>query len=172
LQLPDPPVPTSNAYRFSPRPAPDSESRAASVVPAVREHGLARISGRDDLGSAAQHSRGLMLLEEGDAAGAVSIFRAVLRTEPDDVGALVNLGIALETAGQTAEARVWLNRAQALAPGNAAVLYNLATVYDREGNGARATEYYHAFLRIASATDPARSADVRRRLIELDGPMR
>jgi len=158
IQLPD--VPSSG-----PRAAP-------ALSPSIDGGTVMRdsASGVQDL--RADNDRGVILLQNGDAIGAVTAFRSLLRVRPDNVAGLVNLSIASQAAGNTAEARAALIRAERLAPRNAAVRYNLAVFYDRDGNVPKALEHYRAFLEVASAADAARMAAVRRRLTELDAHTR
>ena len=156
-RMPEIPAGTTCVYSPALRLPPDVESSSGAVIATAGSTNLR-----------AQNARGLHLLEQGDAVAAVSVFRGALRERPDDVGLLVNMGIALQAAGNAAEARASLMHAESLEPRNAAVRYNLAILYDRDGNARKAREHYRAFLQTASAADTGRMADVRRRLTELD----
>lgn len=74
-----------------------------------------------------------LLLSEGDGAGAVKVYRSYLARNAADVGARVQLALALERAGKAAEGEVTL-RALAKAPAARPVaLRTLAAMLDRQG---------------------------------------
>jgi Flp pilus assembly protein TadD len=54
--------------------------------------------------------------EEGDSQGAIGLYRRVIAVEPDNAGALLNLGILLLTTGEEAEATEMIQRAVELNP--------------------------------------------------------
>ncbi len=66
--------------------------------------------------SAGLYDHGVDLYNDGDMVGAITAFRQVLESEPDDAKANYLLGMALYNTGDTASAREHLNRFLELAP--------------------------------------------------------
>ncbi|PWU13663.1 MAG: hypothetical protein C5B49_14370 [Bdellovibrio sp.] len=58
--------------------------------------------------------KGLALLQSNDAAGAIEAFKAALKSSPNDVSILTNLGIACSRAGQKGWAIAFLRQARTL----------------------------------------------------------
>ena len=73
-----------------------------------------------------------------------------------------------QAAGRPGQARESLLLALAVAPRHGAAHYNLAVLYDREGEARRAVEHYRAFLEHAGADDAPRAADARARVEALE----
>ena len=88
-----------------------------------------------------------------DPAEAAGLFRDVLRTDPNNVSALTNLGIGLDLLGQHMDARVFYRRVLADNPANVAVRVNLALSLAMTGDGADALRLIEPLAkdRIASA---------------------
>ena len=62
----------------------------------------------------------------GQPALAITEYDAVLAAKPDDMRALVNKGVALDLLGRHDDAQALYRKALALAPGDAAILNDLA----------------------------------------------
>ncbi len=76
---------------------------------------------------------------QGHRRRAIWNYRKALKLHPDNVTALVNLGLVYSTSrGKHATARQMLHRALTLSPENAAVLFNLATLTAQAGDSAEA----------------------------------
>jgi Flp pilus assembly protein TadD len=73
---------------------------------------------RDGLGS--------IYVVTGQPALAIAEYDAVLAARPDDMRALVNKGVALDLLGRHDDAQVLYRKALALAPGDAAILNDMA----------------------------------------------
>jgi Flp pilus assembly protein TadD len=86
------------------------------------------------------------------------------RREPEDVGLLLNLGIARMRLGHLGDAEKALGRATEIAPGDARTWATLGALH---GNAGRPDEARRAFER-ALAIDPGH-ADARRGMIILNG---
>jgi MYXO-CTERM domain-containing protein len=70
------------------------------------------------------------------------VYARVLERDPDNLEALVGLGMALRHKGAPDRSLQLLERAAALAPQNGAILYELARLYDAKGDTKRAVEHY------------------------------
>lgn len=94
----------------------------------------------------------------GQLEQAVAAFRKAVEFSPNDPRGPYNLGVCLQEslpgadaglrAALTAEATAAFERALALDPGSAAVLYGFATLYSENGDHARAAALVEAALRI------------------------
>jgi predicted O-linked N-acetylglucosamine transferase (SPINDLY family) len=105
---------------------------------------------------------GVVLMAQGDAAGAADAYRAALRLRPDLSEAAVNLGLALERTGQKAAALDAWRRA--LPPASKRVLLHnhLGRLFETESRFAEA----HEELRASLLIDPAQP-DVVQHLVHL-----
>lgn len=94
----------------------------------------------------------------GQLEKAVAAFRKTVELSPNDPRGPYNLGVCLQEslpgadaarrAALTAEATVAFERALALDPGSAAVLYGFATLHSENGDHARAAALVEAALRV------------------------
>ena len=112
----------------------------------------------------ARNNYGVTLLMQGRVDEATAQFRTILGADAADLDALVNLAIALRTAGQVEMAKETLVKALTIAPRNAPAHYNLGQLYDQINEPARAVEHYRTFLDTASAEHATRVAAVRARI--------
>lgn len=87
---------------------------------------------------------GLLREEAGDAEGAEAFFRAATEANPQAAEGWANLGRLLGQRGECAEAVELLERAAELAPGNRAVLNNLAMARQCAEDARRAAERENA----------------------------
>lgn len=94
-------------------------------------------------------------LAAGDAAGALLLFQSAAQG-PYGAYAELRRGQILHAMGEPAEARVALLRADSLKPGDAPILFALATLARDEGDGTTAERYYAAaLLARPQAVEPA-----------------
>lgn len=88
---------------------------------------------------------GLVARAENREEDAIAAFRRVLEADPDDVGALVNLGQLLLQQRAYAEAVQAFSSAVEREPYNVSALYNLAVAHTRAGDRARGAELMKRF---------------------------
>jgi len=80
---------------------------------------------------------------------AADLYRIVLETWPDRIGAWCNLGNLLNESGESEEACRAYGRALDLKPDFLPALVNLALIEGQSGNGERAAELFRECLRLA-----------------------
>ena len=95
----------------------------------------------------------------------IPVLEADLREAPDSPETLRTLGIAYREAGRLDDARTTLERAVALDPSDGASNYFLGLTAEDQGDYARATEVYEAFL--DSDPDSGLRDDVEDRLVQV-----
>lgn len=127
----------------------DGDSAEARLLVGAAKFGMADFSGAlTEFEKAAQLNPtlasangylGRARMATGDTAGAVAAFRAELAANPNDFESNLSLAVILKQDRHHDEARLLLNRALRVRPGNPAVRYQLATLDLAEGNvnGAR-----------------------------------
>ena len=96
---------------------------------------------RPEFGSA-HYNLGITFARAGKFAEAASSFSKAAKANPLDLDAHLNLGRTLLRLGRLRDARASLVAAQQIAPGNAAVCYELALTYALGGTIAKAGEQY------------------------------
>lgn len=96
--------------------------------------------------AAANHLSGLVLLQRGDAAGAVSRLQRAVHVRSQDPEYLANLGTALNAAGRPAEAVEAFDKALALQPRNPAALNNKGMALKALGRHDEAAAAYRAAI--------------------------
>ena len=102
-------------------------------------------------------------LVAGDYPAAERGFQAVLKVQPNHVGALGNLGIIYSRTGRTAEAIAAYRKALTLSPNDKAILLNLGLVYLKQEAHRKALPLFERVLAIDPAHQQARQlADVCR----------
>src|SRR5438132_12955260 len=72
--------------------------------------------------------RAVAALSAGDYASAEQGFRSVLKSEPNNIGALGNLGVVYSRANRLSDAAETYRRALRLAPSDKGLLLNLGLV--------------------------------------------
>ena len=87
-------------------------------------------------------------LSRGDLPTAEQGFRTVLKSQPNNIGALGNLGVIYSRAGRTRDAIDVYRRALKLAPNDPGLLLNLGLAHLKEENHAAAKPL---FEQLASA---------------------
>lgn len=111
---------------------------------------------------AAWFNLGVLRMKRGDAGGASEAYRTALRLKPDMVEAAINLGTALEAAGQV-EAALGTWRAALPPPAMRQVLHNqMGRVMEVQGRLGPAAEELRSSLLIAP-----HQADVQQHLVHL-----
>jgi protein O-GlcNAc transferase len=94
------------------------------------------------------HSIALGHLQAGRLAEAERAYRDILRQDPRNVEALLNLGILAASVGHFQPALDLMNRANALRPDFPPILMNLAQVYGRAGQAPLAIAAYRRVTEI------------------------
>jgi hypothetical protein len=100
--------------------------------------------------------QGAEALRRGEYPEAVACLRAAVQADPQDVEALVLLGVASSQNGDHAGALQVLDRAAELAPGVANVHYNRALALERSGAADAAEWGFREALRLDPQHQPAR----------------
>ena len=107
--------------------------------------------------------RGVAALQKGDLKAAETDFRAVLKEEPDNVFAYLNLGVIFITTRRIDLALIALNRAVELKPDLVAAHLRLAEIYEGQGNLPEAVrEYEEAYLYLKAEESPEGKAIIGR----------
>jgi tetratricopeptide (TPR) repeat protein len=89
-----------------------------------------------------------VLQKKGDAAASLASYRAALALDPQNLAAKVGIAKGLSLLKRFAEARDFLEAAVAQDPGSAALRFELARVYARLGDSARAAEQTRVFQQL------------------------
>jgi Tfp pilus assembly protein PilF len=103
-------------------------------------------------------------MRQGKVDVAAAEFKLSASLDPRDTDARVNLALLQKATHQLEAAKATLLDALALDPSAAAAHYNLALLYDEEGETSRALEHYRRFLDRAGADHASLAADVRARI--------
>ncbi len=93
---------------------------------------------------AALAARGMQLQQSGDYAAAAETYRALLKQQPNEVAAHVNLGVVLVNLGQFDGAIAEYQAAYKLVPADPRIALNLALAYQKSGRLKQATERFEA----------------------------
>lgn len=107
-------------------------------------------------------------LQAGDAAGALSIARAVMAAQPRNARAALAAGLALRGLRRFDEARVALESAVALDPNDYAAAYELGLLHDQGGDADAALARFEDAVRLKPSFVPALYAAGVRRLARND----
>lgn len=81
-------------------------------------------------------------LDSGDREAEIAVLRTVLESEPDNVGALINLGTALYETGKPREALEYYQKATEAAPWHAMAFFNLGNALEELQRFPEAVEAY------------------------------
>jgi len=100
-----------------------------------------------------RHELAALLMDEGDHRGAIGHLKEVVRLEPGNFEAWLDLGISYAQKGFYAEAERAYAKARALQPEDLLLNYNLSALYALWGKAPDALEA----LRKALAIDPAKA---------------
>lgn len=91
-------------------------------------------------------NRAAAALASGDYAAAESGFREVLKTSPDHVATLENLGLVYSRTKDIDKAIAMYHRALELDPGNQSVLLNLGLAYMKQASYAEALPVFQSLM--------------------------
>jgi tetratricopeptide (TPR) repeat protein len=100
--------------------------------------------------------RAVQALSAGDYSGAEQGFQAILKQQPNNVGAIGNLGILYARTSRMDKAIAEYLRALRLSPNDEAILLNLGIVYVKEELHSRALPYFERVLAIDPHNQQAR----------------
>lgn len=116
----------------------------------------------------ARNNLGATLLETGRPEAAAAELAIIVADEPDSPDALVNLALAQSALKQGGTAQETLMRAIGIEPRHAAAHYNLARLYEQEGEPGKALDHYRKFLQYAGAQHASVVPEVRSRVAALE----
>ena len=116
-------------------PVADGDQRAA-LVESIAKQRLAKYP--DDFN--ANYNMGDLLLNRGDAAGAITYFQKAAAADPRNVVAATELGVALSAASKASEAEQQFRKALEIDPGYTDARFNLASVEAASGNWQAAVD--------------------------------
>ena len=106
----------------------------------------------DDTG--ARQELAASLVDVGEYAEAIRLLKEIARAEPNNVDALIDLGIAYSAQGfYSQEARPTLRRATETSPEELAATYHLATLLRYLGTSRRGHRAAHARLALDRASE-------------------
>ena len=149
-------------YRRSPRDEAILMGRAVSLQKLGREN--AAISAYEEL--LERHPKNadalvnmLGLVKGQYPAVALQKLLSIRNSNPRNAGVAAQIGLTYASMNNNLDARRYLNIAMGLEPNNALHSYNAAIVFDREGNRAKAVEYYEQALRIDAVHGGGRSVN-------------
>ena len=91
---------------------------------------------------------GRLIHEGGHPLAAANHYRLALAARPDDPIAAFNLGVALEDLDRTTEAIAAYEQALAADPAAADAHYNVAGLYEKEGQAAAAIRHLKAYRKL------------------------
>jgi tetratricopeptide (TPR) repeat protein len=100
--------------------------------------------------------RAVQALSKGDYGAAEQDFQAVLKQQPNNVGAIGNLGILYARTNRIDKAITAYQRALHLSPNDEPILLNLGIVYLKEELHSRALPYFERVLAIDPHNQQAR----------------
>jgi len=92
---------------------------------------------------------GLIAFQSGDLERAMRSFRGLLSSDPDDVDALFNLGVAAQKAGRYGEARTSYLRVTRLVPEHADARHNLVILAHSVGAFDEANHHLEKFRKLS-----------------------
>lgn len=92
--------------------------------------------------------RAVAALQAGDLSRAEREFRAVLKDEPENPAALINLGVVLRQQGRLSDAIATFERAAAADPGNFRAFANLGVALQQARRLEDAVAAYRAAYRL------------------------
>lgn len=98
-------------------------------------------------------------------------FQAVLKKQPNNLDAVIGMGVALRGDRRIDEAETWYKKAGQLDPRNCSIYYNLGLLYqDYKSTPPDLTEAQKYYNKYASCPgqDPEKLADARRRIKDID----
>lgn len=126
------PEPQEIARQGRTHPPAAASRKPGSSIKASRSAvnaGAANLLQRDSEDADSLNNRGVLLLEQGDAAQAGDCFSRALRLTPDHEKALNNMGLSLYAQGRTGEALSYYQRAVKANPGNIETYVNMGIAF-------------------------------------------
>jgi tetratricopeptide (TPR) repeat protein len=152
----------ANHYRYALGCVLDMEGKAPEAVSTLQE------ALTNDAGLYMAHVRlALILDDQHRPRSALEERRRAVAANPEDATLLFDLGEALATAGEFAEAQGVLRQARTLNPQSVRALYVLGFVASRVGNSDEARDAYSHFLAIAPSRFAEQITEVKQRLAAL-----
>jgi len=113
--------------------------------------GAANLLQRDGEDADSLNNKGVLLLEQGDAARAGDFFSQALHITPDHEKALNNMGLSLYARGQTAQALSYYERALKLNPGAIETCVNMGIALRSRKDFTRAAAAFERVLALNPA---------------------
>ncbi len=101
-------------------------------------------------------NKAVQALSVGDYTSAEQGFEAVLRQQPDNIGAIGNLGILYARTNRAGKAIAEYKRALSLSPNDESILLNLGLVYLKQERHEQALPYFARVLKIDAQNGQAR----------------
>ncbi|MEN3013253.1 MAG: DUF2723 domain-containing protein [Endomicrobiia bacterium] len=94
------------------------------------------------------HNEAYKILNDGDIALAKDIYEFILRIDPNDTNALLNLGVIFEKLNQFDLAKTYYYKVIEMNPYNPTAYYNLGVIFWKESNWDKVIEYFNKVLKI------------------------
>tara|TARA_B100000446_G_scaffold141233_1_gene133796 strand:+ start:171 stop:503 length:333 start_codon:yes stop_codon:yes gene_type:complete len=99
-----------------------------------------------------------------DFPGAIRNYQKAISIDPKNLEALNNLAVAYKRIDQLEKAKSILNQALKINLAHAGTHYNLAVLYEKEGNLKSAIHFYQRFTDLGSTSHPALAAKVQKHI--------
>jgi Flp pilus assembly protein TadD len=107
---------------------------------------------------------GVVYYSKKDFLGAIRNYQKAVSIDPKNLEALNNLAVAYKRIDQLEKSKAVLNQALKINMAHAGTHYNLAVLYEEEGNLKSAIHFYQSFIDLGSTTHPTLSAQVRKHI--------
>lgn len=107
---------------------------------------------------------GVVYYAKKDFPGAIRNYQKAILIDPKNLEALNNLAVAFKRTGQPERSKTVLGQALKINPAHAGTHYNLAVLYEGEGNIKSAIHFYQGFVDLASSSHPTLSAQVKKHI--------
>ena len=142
------------------RRPPPAASRASAVDPLVEERlrSLGYLSDVEPSSPMGDRTIAALHFNQGRYPEAESMFRDLLRSEPNDSGLHSSLAACLGAQGRDAEALAEIEAALSLDPVNAEAYHNRGVLAERRGDAEGAAADYRTALRYSPDYEPAQRA--------------
>jgi tetratricopeptide (TPR) repeat protein len=135
--------------------------------PAAAEREFQRAIAIDPRHSRAHNNLGVVRMQQGRADEAVVAFREARRYDSTNLDAWVNLALALDAAGDPQLARHTLVEALTVSAQHGPTHYNLARLFELDGDLSRAVEHYGRFVEYSGVEHAGLVETVRARIVAL-----
>jgi Tfp pilus assembly protein PilF len=110
---------------------------------------------------------GVVYYSKKDYLGAIRNYQKAISIEPKNLEALNNLSVAYKHTDQLDKSKAILNQALKINTDHAGTNYNLAVLFEKEGNQKSAIHFYQRFIDLGSTSHPALSTRVRKHVATL-----